>query len=70
MTKGFGRGLDIWIWGEWEWGGFPRVLFGPELGQMKEERRLSQPLGKQWCLCLEAQWVVFLKRSDQCPSCD
>lgn len=55
-TKGVGRGLDIWPRGEWEWGGLPRVPCGSDLGQTKEERRLSQPLGRQYCIQKHSGW--------------
>lgn len=38
------------------------MLFGSELGQIKEERRLDRPLGKQWLYVFRSTGDGFLKR--------
>lgn len=51
-TKGFGRGLEICLWGDWEGGGVPRILLGVDLGRTEGEKEEmeSPPLGRQWCV--------------------
>lgn len=36
VTNDFGRGLEIWLWGDWGCRRVPRILGVANLGQMKK----------------------------------
>ena len=36
VTDSFGRGLEIWLWGDWECRRAPRILGVADLEQMKK----------------------------------
>lgn len=39
VTDSFGRGLEIWLWSDWECRRAPRILGVADLEQMKKQRR-------------------------------